>query len=184
MTQFLHQRTEEELIRSAQQGERESYDRLYDQHHDNVYRFIFSRLRNHLDTEDIVQEVFLRAWLNIKKYQEHGIPFSHYLSRIAHNMIIDFHRKNQRVIFVDDLDNNSAQDETGELLNLHMDLQNLNIFFCQIPEDYQKVLSLRYLIGMTPQETALIMRRSEVATRILQHRALRSIRELVKTSEN
>ncbi len=66
-----------------------------------------------------------------------------------------------------------------------MDMHNLNIFLNKLPSDYKKVLILRFLTGLTPQETAHLMHRTEVATRILQHRALHTVRDLIgKNDEN
>jgi RNA polymerase sigma-70 factor (ECF subfamily) len=179
MARFLHQSTVSDLVRSAQQGQKEAFDLLFEQFYEPVYRFVITRLQNHLDAEDITQEVFVRAWLNISKFVDQGIPFSHYLFRVAHNAIVDFHRRNKRLVFVEDLDFNSNEEEIDEAINLRMDMHNLNIFLSRLPPDYQKVLILRFLTGLTPHETACLMKRSEVATRILQHRALHAVRELV-----
>jgi len=84
---------EPEMVQAAVAGNREAFIALYDRHVDRVYRYLYYRVGNTHDTEDLVQQVFLKAWENIGSYRELGRPFSSWLLTIARNLSITFYRR-------------------------------------------------------------------------------------------
>lgn len=169
------------LIMKAQQGQHEAFGELYERYTTTIYRFVCLRLGSQQDAEDITEEIFLRAWHNLPKYDERGIPFAAYLFQIARNALIDHYRKNRNTISsIDDDINLSGMDPDPEdEVSRRLDFQDLQRVMTHLPEDYQNVLTFRFLSGLSPEETAQIMNRSEGAVRVLQFRALAALKRLL-----
>ena len=176
------QRMDLELVRKAKDGEVEAFGQLYEHHVQSVFRFVYSHIDNHSDAEDLTEEVFLRVWRAIPKYQEQGVPFIAFLIRIARNVIIDFYRSSRREnlnLPLDDiqiagsksgLDENVIQGQTtSEIRNL---LANLK-------DEYRMVLVLRFINELSPDEIADVMGKSSGAVRVIQFRALAALRKLM-----
>lgn len=168
------------LIQKVQQGLTEAFGDLYERYAATIYRFVCLRLGSHEDAEDLTEEIFIRAYNNLPKYDERGIPFAAYLFQIARNALIDYYRKNRNSLTsIDDISISGMDPEPEDVVSRKLDFQDLQRMMESLPEDYRNVLTLRFLNGMTPEETALMMNRSEGAVRVLQFRALAALKRLL-----
>lgn len=117
--------------------------------------------------------------------QRARLPFSAFVFRVAQNTLIDYYRKAGRkpkTVSLDD-DTNQLQELLAnplDLIHQRMEAKTLREALVQLNDDYREVLVLRFLEGLSPQETADTMRRSEGAIRVLQHRALGALRKLLQ----
>ncbi len=68
---------------------------LFDRHFKPVYRYFYARLRHREDAEDLTSETFMKITQGLSSYSERGIPFSVWMYRIAHNILIDFYRRSK-----------------------------------------------------------------------------------------
>jgi RNA polymerase sigma-70 factor (ECF subfamily) len=178
-----HDQDDNELIRLAKDGEEEAFGELYERHANAVYRFLYARLDNRLDAEDLTGEVFLRAWSSLNKYHERGIPFVAFLLIIARNMLIDHYRRNGREpqrVSIDDLPLRDKNPDPGEVTSLNIKHQELRQAIELLRDDYQEVLVLRFLNDLSPTETAKVMKRSTGAVRVLQYRAIAALRKTLE----
>lgn len=173
---------EERLLKEAQKGNADAFGEIYTCYAPEVFRFLYARLSNRQDAEDFTEEVFLRAWRNLPEYRYQGISFLSFLMRVAHNLLVDTYRS--RKAPEEELPDDERVGVTGPQTDGPEQMQHLEIMHVleQLPSDYQTVLTLRFINGMTPGETAVVMRRSEGAVRVLQHRALAEFRKQMKAS--
>lgn len=173
---------EKQLLLRAQQGDAEAFGQLYETYASRVFRYLFAHLNNRLDAEDLTEEVFLRVWQALPVYQEQGVPFGGFLFRVAHNVLVDqyrrnHHRRNDPDWEAAQIEEKHADPAQAPLAYLeHKEIQHV---LGQLREDYQKVLKLRFLADLSPDETAQVMGRSPGAVRVLQHRALGALRKLL-----
>lgn len=144
--------TDSELVAAYANDNNEAFDVLLERHKQKVYSYIFHIVKNHDVADDIFQETFVKAIMTIRqgRYAEHG-KFSGWLTRIAHNLIIDFFRQERIENTV------STDDDACDLLN-RRDLCDGNVedemIGEQIDEDLRKiVMSLP-----DPQREVLVMR--------------------------
>src|SRR5688500_9268273 len=86
---------EEDLVQRAK-DEAAAFGALYDRYVDKVYNYIYHRVGNHHDAEDLTSRTFHRALMNIGVYVDRGVPFSAWLFRIAHNLVANWHRDQGR----------------------------------------------------------------------------------------
>jgi RNA polymerase sigma-70 factor (ECF subfamily) len=170
------------LVESAQEGDSESFGRLYDHYSDTVYRYIYYRVGSRATAEDLTSETFLRALRRIGTFTWQGRDFGAWLVTIARNLVAD-HFKSSRfrleVTTGEMLDSNecerSPEDSVLESLSnaaLLDAVQRLN------PQQ-QECVKLRFLQGLSVAETARIMGKNEGAIKTLQYRAVRTLARLL-----
>ena len=86
--------TDEQLVKAYAKGDNEAFDTLLKRHQERIFNYILRIIKNEDIANDIFQETFVKAILTIKqgRYTENG-KFPAWISRIAHNLIIDYYRK-------------------------------------------------------------------------------------------
>ena len=171
-----------QLIELAQNGEAEAFGELYERHAQTIFRFIYARLDDRQDAEDLMEEVFLRVWQALPDYKEQGVPFLAFLFRIARNAVIDFYRSAARSKYQESIEENPVHDfhaDPGEEALANLEHQEIRQILENLRDDYRMVLVLRFLSELSPEETAQVMGRSTGAVRVLQHRALSALRDIL-----
>ncbi len=173
------------LIEFAQNGEAEAFGELYERHMQTIFRFIYARMDSRQDAEDLTEEVFLRVWQALPDYKEQGVPFLAFLFRIARNAVIDYYRSSSRSGYQDSIEDTIIQDfksDPSELALSNLEHQEIRQVLDNLRDDYRMVLVLRFLSELSPEETAQVMGRSIGAVRVLQHRALSALRNILEGS--
>ncbi len=152
--------------------------------HREIYRYLYAHLDDVMDAEDLTGEVFLKAWQSVPNYNERGIPFVAFLFRIARNALIDHYRrrKHSDPHAPEEMDGirNDAEQDIGEIISNKTEHQQMLQALSQLKPDFNEVLTLRFIAGLSPDETAEVMNRSTGAVRVLQHRALATLREIME----
>jgi len=172
--------TESELIQRAIAGDAQAFGELYQQHLKQIYRYIFYKVGNAADAEDLTEQTFLKAWEAMRRYREQGVPFAAWLFRLAHNLVIDFHRTRHEAAPLDDLrDAEDGQITPEDLAAVRLDIDTLRQAILQLTPEQQQVVLLRFVQGLNHSEVATIMGKNEGAVRGLQHRALRALHGLL-----
>src|SRR5688572_11006569 len=84
---------EKELIAAAQGGNSEALTELFNSNFPRVYRYMLARTRRSEDAEDLAQEVFIRMLDGLGRYQWRDVPFTAWLFKIAHNIVVSRYRR-------------------------------------------------------------------------------------------
>ena len=87
------QATIEKLVKDAQKGDTVALAALYERFFDRIYRYVSFKSGSHDEAEDIAGDVFVKMLESIHSFRWQGHPFSSWLFRIAHNMIVDYFRR-------------------------------------------------------------------------------------------
>ena len=168
------------LIQKSQQGYGDAFGELYERYSITIFRFVCLRIASRDDAEDLTEDIFMRAWHNLPKYDDRGIPFAAYLFQIARNALIDHYRKNKTTVSsIEDLNIRGMDPDPEDSVAHKLDFEDLQRVMENLPEDYKNVLTFRFLSGLSPEETAQMMSRSEGAIRVLQFRALAALKRLL-----
>ena len=170
------------LVEQAQQGDSDSFGRLYDHYADTVYRYIYYRVGSRATAEDLTSETFLRALRRIGTFTWQGRDFGAWLVTIARNLVAD-HFKSSRfrleVTTGEMLDSNecerSPEDSVLESLSNAALLDAVH----RLNPQQQECVTLRFLHGLSVAETARIMGKNEGAIKTLQYRAVRTLARLL-----
>lgn len=175
------QKTIEALVVKAQSGNKQAFAEIYKLLSDSIYRYTLFKTNSHEDAKDLTSETFRRVWSYIYKYRAKN--FKSYLFRIAHNLLVDYYKKNQQ-IKVTDLD--YIQWLPDQKINIEKEYQKkeeIKLIYKTInklKQSYKEVLLLRFVEELNIQETAEILKKSSGAVRVLQHRACKKLESLLK----
>jgi len=168
------------LIKGAVGGDADAFGRLYDMYVDRVYRHVYYRVGNTEDTEDLTQQVFIRAWQAIGRYKKTSSPFPAWLIRISHNLVIDFYRSKKDKVYLDSeivANNSDFSPERAAEINFHQ--QQLRRVILQLPGEQQQVILMSFIEGFPCAEIAASLGKTEGAIRVIQHRALKKMRHIL-----
>ena len=171
---------DDDLIARARRGDAHAFGELYERYLSAIYRYVLYRIGDVADAEDLTEAVFLKAWEALDRYEVRDVPFSAWLYRIAHNVIVDRHRTHRASVPLDGA--LPLRDETAGPEDQFDALENIEAVsraLSQLSPDYQQVLTLRFISGLSHAETGRVLKRSEEAVRVLQHRALSTLRKLL-----
>jgi RNA polymerase sigma-70 factor (ECF subfamily) len=180
---------EHTLIQRAVSGDTEAYGELYHLNLDAIYRYIYYRVGLAQDAEDLTALVFMKAWEALGSYIDYGNPFSSWLYRIAHNVVIDHHRREKKLEGyltggepVEEITSEIIEgqaENTLEKIIEHEELQILAQAISQLSTDQQQVVILRFIEGLSHSEIADIIGKNEGTCRMIQHRALNALQRLL-----
>lgn len=168
----------QQLVAKAQQADETAFGKLYDIFSQQVFNFLLGKLAHKQTAEDLVQTVFLKAWTNLKKYQQQpSAKFSTWLFQIANFTLIDHWRAKKPTVEIDEIEN-LAQFAINQ--PLYEEYNYLWKALRELPDTYQTVLELRFKQDLSVSETAAIMKKSQVSIRVLQHRALKLLKQTLE----
>ncbi|MBT5016701.1 sigma-70 family RNA polymerase sigma factor [Candidatus Peregrinibacteria bacterium] len=170
------------LVAACQNGDAEAFGGIYDLYIDSVYRYVYYRVSQE-EVEDITENIFVRVWENIDKYTPGKHPFSAWLFRIAHNLVVDhyrFHRKH--ISLRERLPQHVSQsdDDPADWASQRLNQTQVREALLELKEPYQQVLVLKFLSSFSNKEIAEVMDRTEGNIRILQYRALKALRVILE----
>ena len=171
-----------ELVRRTQAGDAEAFGQLYDRYIDLVYRFIYYRLGDRTQAEDLTSETFLRALHRIATVHEQGRDIGAWLITIARNLVLD-HVKSAAYrlsITTDEIFERHTDDTTEAGVFAMADQRMLFDAVRQLSAEQQESIVLRYFQGLSLSETAEVMGRNAGAVKALQHRGLNRLRALLE----
>ena len=171
--------TESELVQRAVRRDAAAFGQLYELHLDAIYRYIYYRVGNATEAEDLTEQVFLKAWEHMGAYDDRGLPFAAWLYRMAHNLVIDY-RRTRKV--AEPLSEFLVEKSAGpqETVELRLEMAEVAAALRRLSPDYQQIILLRFVQGCSHAEAAAVMGKSEGALRALQCRALASLHEALQ----
>lgn len=173
-----------ELLERLRRGERAALGSVYDSYSPAIYRYLYRRVGNQRLAEDMAGQVFLKLLEAVHRGQLWNSSFSGWLYRIAHNLVVDHYRKhgNHTVVELEEwLESEGGGPEREAEQRLRLDRVRRALH--DLTEEQAQVILLRFGEGLTNQEVAEIMGKSEGAIKGLQHRALNALRQLLVEAE-
>jgi len=160
---------------------------LYRTHLRDVYSYSYYRVGNHHDAEDLTEQTFLQAYRHFERAQREsdGRPLRPWLIRIAHNLAANFYRDRSRrpEAALEDAQVVSAPHDTETLVEGREELQRVLEGVAQLPDDRREALIMRFALGMDNREIARALGRTDGATKVLLHRAIRQLEEVMERAE-
>lgn len=170
------------LVRLAQHGDGDAFGRLYDRYVDSVFRFIYYRVNDRALAEDFTSETFLRALRRISTISYQGRDIGAWFITIARNIVLD-HVKSAR---------NRLETTTGETpeskehvpstenaVLQSLQSEHLMAAIGELGNEQRECVLLRFIHGLSVNETAAVMGKNGGAIKALQHRAVRKLADLV-----
>ncbi len=176
----LKKLSDTELVELAKVGDKDAFGELYERYMEKIYSYVYYRMGNHHEAEDLTARVFFRAMAHIENYTERGVPFQAWLYRIAHNLVANWHRDRGRrkVIPLDEFIAASLKSESPDSQAEDKEEQDaLRAAIRRLPEERQQLLLLKFVDHLSNAEIGVIMDRTEGAIKSLYHRTLLALRD-------
>jgi RNA polymerase sigma-70 factor (ECF subfamily) len=170
------------LTRLVVEGDSRAFDSLVARHRDTIFAMLVKRSGNPDDVNDLLQEAFMKAFLNINRYNP-DYDFGAWICTIAKNTFVDFNRSRRSKALNPDnnlpldsrYDSTQAPTPTPEesIINDQRRAQ-IDRYIAMLPEDYRRLFTLRFIDEYTYEEIAdaLNMKLGTVKTRIFRVRAM------------
>ncbi len=159
------------------------FTELYRAHLRDVYSYAYYRVGNHHDAEDLTEQTFLQAYRHFERAQREseGRPLRPWLIRIAHNLAANLYRDRARkpASPIDETTTITAPHTTEQLVEGRDELSRILDGVGKLPDDRREALIMRFALGMDNREIARALGRSDGATKVLIHRAIKQLEEIV-----
>jgi RNA polymerase sigma-70 factor (ECF subfamily) len=163
------------------------FSELYRAHLRDVYSYAYYRVGNHHDAEDLTEQTFLQAYRHFERAvnESHGRPLRPWLIRIAHNLAANLYRDRSRKpqTPIEDTDTLRTTHTTEDLVEGRDELARILEGVKDLPDDRREALIMRFALGMDNREIARAMGRTDGATKVLLHRAIKQLEEIVATKQ-
>ncbi|MFN2745551.1 MULTISPECIES: RNA polymerase sigma factor SigX [Bacillus] len=170
----------------------ETFQKIYDQYHQDLFQFLFYMVKDKNQAEDLVQEVYIRVLNSYETFEGRSSEKTWLLS-IARHVAIDWFRKQQtirqRILGTFDWDKQEVKDRKPLPEDIVMQSENLKEIFAALDKctlDQRSVIVLRFIQGYSISETAKALNFSESKVKTTQHRGLKVLRkqmELLKEDQ-
>ena len=172
-----------DLVRCAQQGNVGAVGELYDRHHEQVFRYVWSRVQDRRLAEDLTGDVFTRMVAGLPGYRPTGVPFRAWLYRVARNLVVDHYRKESGRVSVPlyHAEGRSGEgDNPAVIVEQQLTVERVHRALAGLSALQRDVVVLRFLVGLSLREVAQALDTTVPAVKSLQHRGLVALRTALK----
>lgn len=166
-----------EYARRVARGETEAFGVLYDRYIEKIYRFIYYKTFSKEVSEDLVSDVFTKAFGKIGSYDTGKGSFSAWLYRIARNAVIDHYRTKKATTPIEDEFDLGTDDRTPEALDALRTLAHVTEYMETLTPKQREIITLRVWEEKSYREIAEIVGGSEDSVKMAFSRSIRELRE-------
>lgn len=158
----------------------DAFGELYDRYVKQIYRFVYFKVSNHEEAEDLTSEVFLKAWNYLQEKKEVA-SFRGLLYRIARNAIIDLYRtRATRPEALSDEEMEVTDDNAWyQGITTTLESEKIIAALKNLKQEYQEVITLRYIDELEVSEIADIVGKGHITVRVTLHRALKKLKDIL-----
>ena len=157
-----------------------AFENLYEQYYEKVVRYVFIRIGNRAEAEDLAGDVFLSALKSLRAYRGSVEQMRFWIFKMAHNIVIDHYRKasKRRTVNLDDVD---VPDKTDieEMTEKKLQMEALSKALDKLTPAQREVIGLRFFAGLSSAEAGQVMGKSSGAVREMQCDAIQKLRTLM-----
>lgn len=177
---------EYELVLAAKEDP-EQFRALYNKYHERIFLFIYQRLDDREQAYDVTSQVFLKAMMNLKKYEFKGVPFASWLYRIAKSEVYQLFRENQaqRTVNLETVGMKHMVDEMEDddaPYAMYADV--LRDALLDLPEEDMQLIEMRYFEKRPFKEIADILEITENNAKVKVYRILERLRKTLPEKKN
>ncbi len=174
------------LVKKAKAGrEPEAFGQLYDEYVDQIFRYVYYKVGDFAEAQDLTGQTFLKAFENIDSYEMRDVAFSSWLYRIAHNLVVDHFRresKRENVPIDDQPPTVSDRGNPVETVMADMESERLYRAMQKLTHNQREVLVLKFIDNLSNSQVAEIMGISVGAVKSTQKRGLLSLNRILSNS--
>jgi RNA polymerase sigma-70 factor (ECF subfamily) len=175
---------ERQLVERARNSQ-EAFGELYEMYYDQIFGYALRHSGSLETAKDVTSNVFFEALRHIKDYRWQGVPFSHWLYRIAGRELADNYKKTKREVYcIQETPEMRAELVSGkEELNKHEAYLDLTNYVAKLPARYREVITLKYFEDKQLKQIADILGKPEGTVKSLLHRSIEQLRKMMETEQ-
>ncbi|MFO8101475.1 MAG: sigma-70 family RNA polymerase sigma factor [Dehalococcoidia bacterium] len=164
--------------KEERKNKRDALINLYEQSYSKVARYMFVRIGDQQEAEDLASETFVKALKSLDSYTDRGMPMEAWIFRIAHNLLVDHLRKVSRRQTVN-LDETliRAADDPEESAETDIEMERLSKALEELSPAHREIIALRFFSGFTSAECGRILGKKPGAVREMQSAAIKLLRQ-------
>ncbi len=175
---------EKYLYNRLKKQDQESFAQIYDLFVEKIYRFIYFKVSNQEEAQDLTSEVFLKAWnASQEAGQVIGSTLPAFLYKIARNVVIDHYRQKKLDASLDamlEIGEDPITDlELDTKFDLKLDLATLEAAMAQLKDEYREIIVMRYIDELSTTEIADVLGKTKGNVRVLQSRAIEAVKKIL-----
>ena len=160
------------------------FESLYEQYYKRVYRYFRAHLEHEEDAADLTQQVFFQVWMHLSTYQPGKGSFATWLFSIAHHRLVDFFRAVRISESWESLYEIAITDLNPEEIVISAEvIARVKALIDALPRSERELLVLRFAARLSLAEIALIIGKSEEATKKRLARLIRRLQEQYRRQE-
>lgn len=168
------------LTSLAAAGDQKAYESLYQEYFPKISRFVSFRVSHKETAEDLVAEIFVKAWESLQANREIS-SFPKWLFTISRNRVIDHYRTKKSTADLFELENLlEYEDNIVNAIDLDIASREFLQALDRLKPDQQQVIRLKFLEDLENEEIGAIIDKSPGTIRVIQHRAICALKKLVK----
>ena len=168
-------------IEKLRNGDNNSFKILYDKYRNKLYGYIYCRVKEKSEVEDVLQETFAKVFKNMEFYDEERGSFYNFILKNANQVIVEYFRKSSNFdnkvekIY---LNSNVIDDDDIAIIYDSIDGEyNLKSLLDELPEPQRVALNLVYLKNLSYRDVARVMKKSELSVKSLIFRAKKTLQK-------
>jgi len=160
-----------------------NFEEIYNQYKDKLYKYICSKLSNKADAEDVMQEVFIKVYKNLRLYDDSKGKFYNFLLTNANQVIVEYYRRK----FSDDgkyttICEDSELDDYKYFEKFDGEY-GLEKYLSKLPKAQREAIELAYIDGLPYKVVAKLLGKTELSIKSLIFRAKTNLRKLIEDEQ-
>ncbi|MDD5290718.1 MAG: RNA polymerase sigma factor [Patescibacteria group bacterium] len=185
---LVTKKQEKELLSGVKKRDKEAFIKAYDLYVDQIFRFVYFKVGNKEEANDLTSVVFLKTWNYIQDSSiEDFKTLRALIYKIARTSIIDHYRKNSNFSKVsfenkegEPIDIKDEKQDIARQAEINFDFGIIEQKLKELKDEYREVIILRFIDELNIKEMAAILDKPKNNVRVLLHRALKALRELME----
>ncbi len=170
-------RTDDALVLAAKRGEGVAFGVLYDRYFDKIYRFVYYKTFVKETAEDIVSDVFHKAYERLASFDPKKGNFSQWIYRIARNAVIDHYRTQKKTVDIEDVFDIGEEDRTVAEHDVLLTMAHVRTYLEKLTPRQREIITLRVWEEKSYKEIAEIVEGTEDSVKMAFSRAMKDLRE-------
>lgn len=168
------------LLAEAARSDANAFGELYERYYIRVYRYVYHRVGNASDAEDLTAVIFIKALEALGAFKPRHNGFAPWLFRIARNAVVDHYRRGRKHTQLEGIEQQaSGADPVGHVLHNERSAE-LVVLMEHLSRDQRDVVLMRYVADLSFTEIAVALGKKEPAVRMLLHRGLRRLKAVME----
>ncbi|MFH0840767.1 MAG: RNA polymerase sigma factor [bacterium] len=172
------------FLRLKKYKDRQAFITAYDLYINDIYRFVFFKVGNKEEAEDITSSVFVKCWTYVRDGKLNDSneykSLKAFLYKIARNAVIDYYRQNKPEVELEEAEEVPNKKEQDQIGATNIDFELVKEKLTELKTEYRGVIVMHYINQLSISEISDILGKSKGNVRVILHRALSALREIIE----